>query len=294
MQKQPAIKTIENTHITKAVILATFGALFLALMALLAKYASKYTSESITVFFRFFTTAIYILVMLQIAKWRGKQISLKTKHLGMHTIRALASTCSAFTLFYSLRYIPLVDANLLTLTYPLFAVLLTALFFKDKIRPLTWLAMAIGFVGIVLVLKPSNSLFQLASFIGLFSGFCAAIGILGIRELSKYEHAYTIMFYYTITALITSGILALLNWQTPDWHTVLLLVGVGISGTLYQELLTRALAYAPTRIPSSLMYLSVVFSAIFGIALWHHVPSFFSWLGIGLVCMGNILVIAQK
>jgi drug/metabolite transporter (DMT)-like permease len=263
-------------------------------MALCANLATEHSTDAIIVFFRFAVTGFYILVMLGIKHWSGKHISLKTKHLGMHLLRAVSSMGAMYSLYYALRYIPLVDANLLSLTYPLFALVLTAIFFKDKVRFSIWIAMLIGFLGIMLVLKPSHALFHPAALVGLFSGVCAAVGILGIRELSKHEHTYTIMFYYTSAALIISTILVVFDWHTPDWHTLLLLIGVGVFGMLYQELLTRSLAYAPPRIPSSLMYLSIVFSSVFGLLIWNHIPDYWSWLGIVLVCLGNIFVVVLK
>lgn len=284
----------EHTHIPKAVLFAAVGALFLSLMALCAKLAAPHSTEPVITFFRFSVTGLYIFLILAVRHWRGSPIPLKTRHIGTHIVRAVASTGSMYSLYYALRYIPLVDANLLSLTYPLFALILMTIFFKEKVRLLSWLAMAIGFVGIVLVLKPTPALFNPASGIGLFCGLCAAISILGIRELSRYEHTYTIMFYYTVFAFLISGLLVIFYWQTPDVVTLLELLGVGVFGMLYQELLTRALAYAPAYIPSSLMYLSVIFSSIFGILVWGHIPDIWSWVGIFFVCLGNIFVIRLK
>jgi drug/metabolite transporter (DMT)-like permease len=285
----------KKNNILKSVILATFGALFLALMSAFAKLATTHSSEAVIVFFRFAITGLYIFIMIGILRWKGVHISLKTKHIGMHMLRATTSTIAMYSLYYALRYIPLVDANVLMLTYPLFALILTRIFFKDQVSFFCWIAMVIGFAGIIFIVKPSYALFlHPAMLIGLFSGICLAISILGIRELSKSEHTYTIMFYYTSVALITSAILVFFDWHTPDWRTLLLLLGVGVCGMLYQEFLTRALTYAPPRIPSSLMYLSVVFSSIFGLLVWNHMPDYLSWLGIILVCLGNILVVTSK
>jgi len=282
---------LKPTNILKATILAAVGALCLSLMALFAKLALAHSTEAIIVFFRFIIAGLYIFMMLVIAHLRGKHISLKTKHFGMHMVRNIASVTAMYSLYYALHYIPLVDANLLMLTYPLFTLVLTAILFKSKVHFSNWAAMAVGFTGIILVLKPSQALFHPAALIGLFSGVCAAVAILGIRELSKHEHTYTIMFYNTAAALIISTILVFFDWHTPGWYTLLLLLGVGVAGMLYQELITRALAYAPAQIPSSLMYLSVVFSSIFGLLIWGHMPDYLSWLGIVLVCVGNILVV---
>jgi drug/metabolite transporter (DMT)-like permease len=288
------IEQKEKTHITKAVILAIFGSLCLSLMALSAKLAAPHSTEPVITFFRFTITTLYIFAMLFIKELQGNHITLKTRHLGMHVVRAVASTGSMYSLYYALNHIPLVDANLLSLTYPLFILILMAIFFRKRLSVLSLLAVAIGFIGIVFVLKPTPALFNSASAIGLFSGFCAAISILGIRELSAYEHPYTIMFYYSLFALVISCILVVFYWQTPDCKTLLELIGVGVFGMLYQEFLTRSLVYAPAHIPTSLMYLSVIYSSIFGMWIWGYVPDLFSWLGIVLICLGNVMVIVLK
>lgn len=71
-------------------------------------------------------------------------------------------------------------------------------------------------------------------------------------------------------------------------------ITIAFSGMLYQELLIRSLAHAPARIPTSLMYLSVVFISIFGLLIWNHIPDYLSWLGIILVSLSNILIITLK
>lgn len=281
----------QKINIAKSAVFASAGALCLSFMAVSAKLATEHTSEAIIVFFRFAITALYVFVVLAIKHWTGHHIPLKSKHLGMHALRATTSTISMYSLYYALRYISLVDAQLLSLTYPLFALIFAALFFKEKVRFFSYVAMAIGFIGITLVLKPGYSLFQPAALVGLFSGICVAVSILGIRELSKSEHTYTIMFYYTMVAFVISTILILFEWHTPDIYTLVLLTSSGIFGMLYQEFNIRALSYAPARIPSSLMYLSIIFSSVFSILIWHHIPDYLSWIGIALVCAGNILII---
>lgn len=282
----------QETNISKSVAFAIVGAAFLALMAFFAKLATASATNAMIVFFRFAVTGVYVLGAIQIKRLRGQRISLKTHRFGMHVLRAIAATGAMYSLYYALRYIPLVNANLLTMTYPLFAMLLATLFFKEKNGRMVWLSAVVAFVGIVLILRPVNSeMLNPAALIGLFSGFCAAVSILGIRELSKYEHTYTIMFYYTLFSLSISFALVIFDWHNPNLHTLWLLLFVGIFGMLYQEFLTRALAYAPARIPAALMYFSIIFSSVLGVVFWNQTLDYLTWLGIFLVCAGNILVI---
>lgn len=291
---EPITVSTQKPNVFKYIALASGSALSLSLMALFAKLALPHSNASMLLFFRGLFACVYILLMIKIIKWRGHEISLKTKHLGIHILRSITAACALYSLYYSLHYIPLVDANLLAMTYPLFAVLFAAIFFKEKINLITWIAIITAFVGIVLILKPGHALFEPAALIALFSGICAAISILGIHKIGKEEHTYTIMLYYIAATIVISTVMIIFTWQLPDLKTLLLLIGVGTAGILYQELLTRALIYSPTFIPSAFMYLSVVFSLIFGFIIWYHIPDYLSWFGIILVCLGDIALVIFK
>lgn len=279
-------------HIGKAIFFTLCYGVFVAALTVFAKLAVPTTTHSMTVFARFAVSIAYVMVIFAVQRRRGNAFTLTTKHFGMHFLRSSTACLCQFALFYSLSYIPLIDANLLFMTYPLFVAILMAIFFSaaaNKANKKSWFAIVLGFVGVALILKPGHEVLHIASLVGLSSGLLAAISILGIHELGKTESAYTIMFYYFSLAFVISGAVALLNWHTPDLHTALLLGGVGVFGALSQECSTRALICAPAKVAAPLMYSTIVFSGVADWLVWHHVPGMLSLLGALAIFAGNTL-----
>ena len=281
----------QDNNIIKATIFGISSAMAASIMALFVKLAAAHTTNSAIILSRFSISFIYILLILSTQKLRKKSIPIKSAHPFMHILRSVTGVLSMLLFYYALAYIPLVDGSLLVMTNTLFIPILAAIFLQQKTTVKNWLFIILGFIGVALIIKPGHELFNPASLLALAAGLSGAISILSIRELSKYDNPQTIMLYYFAIACLISGGVSIFNWQTPSLHTLIILLGVGIFGTIYQEFLIRASFYASAKIVSSLLYLLVVFSGLFDWLIWHHIPDLFSWLGIILVCLGSILVI---
>lgn len=275
----------------KAVLLTILAAFSISLMSLCVKLASPYTSTDLIVFSRFALSLIYIWGILAF-KSRKKIIFFpKTKQLHIHLIRSFAAVFGMLLLFAALKYIPLVNANLLFMTNALFTPIFAWLVFKTKTSKKAWLGIAIAFVGVALVLKPHADILRLGSILALLAGVLAAISLLAIRRSVRHDAPHTVMAYYFFTAFVISGCLVLLNWKTPNLYAIVLMLGVSISGIFYQECLVRATQYAPAKTISTLMYSSIIFSGLFDWFFWKHALDLWSWLGIALVFLGNIALL---
>lgn len=283
-----------NRSLKKALFFCIGYAVLVSILAVLVKLATPLSTNSMTVFFRFTFSIIYISSVLGISRLRGRKIPVTTKHFGMHIFRAVAAFAGQFSLFFALRHVPIVSTMLLSMTYPLFIPILGAIFFRQKADIKNWLAIIIGFIGITLVLKPGVEIFNPIALFALASGFCSALSFLGIHELGKHDTPHTIMFYYFLLTFFLSSALVLFNWQAPDYHAFLLLLLIGIVGTLGQECSIRALINAPPKIVAPLMYLVIPFSTILSWIIWHQFPDLFSWLGIILVSLGSITAMLQE
>jgi drug/metabolite transporter (DMT)-like permease len=278
-------------NIRKAVIFALLSAVSLSLMALFVKLASPNTNNNMTVFFRFSISFIYIFIIMVVKKAKGQVFPYKTKHIWLHILRSFLSFATMMLFYYSLKYISLVNGNLLVMTNALFIPILSFLIFRKKTNFSHWGAVIIGFIGVVLVLNPDPATFNSKSLIALGAGFAGALAIMTIRIISKYDLPHTSMFYYFPLAFIMSAIVSIFNWQTPDLDTLILLLCVGIFGTFYQEFLIRASQYAASKIISSLLYTSIVFSGFLGLIFFGEAPSLISVFGIVFVCLGSLLTI---
>ena len=130
----------------------------------------------------------------------------------------------SFLLYYSLRYLPLIDTNLLFLTKSFFIPILGVIFLGINTSKKNWLIIVFGFIGVVMVIKPGTEMMQPASFLALLAGLFAAVSLMSIHELGKTDNAHTIMFYYFSITFVISSIFAIINWQTPNLHILLLLL----------------------------------------------------------------------
>jgi drug/metabolite transporter (DMT)-like permease len=280
-----------NLNFKQAAILTTCGALAFSIMVAFSKLAIKDVPNDIIIFFRYSVSLIYILSIISINKIRKRQVVLKTKYLRLHLVLAASTIATLLLLYYSLNYISILDATLLNTTYPLFMPILTVILLNRKTPKKVWSGLIIGFIGIAFVLKPSPMIFNPIALLALASGLTASIGIFTMRQLSKRENHRTLMFYFFFITAIGSGILAFFNWHTPSYHSLLLLLAIGVFGTIYQEFLIRASRHAQARVISSLMYTNIIFSGLFGWIIWNDIPDAYDWIGIVLVCFGAILTI---
>ena len=169
--------------------------------------------------------------------------------------------------------------------------MLSYLFLGIKTSNKNWLALIVGFIGVVLVLKPGGGVFHFGLFLALLAGLSTAVAYIGVHELAKYDSAYTIMFYYFLLTFVFSGILVLFDWHIPDKTTVLILIMLGVVGTAYQELLTRALLYAPPKVIAPISYLSIGFSGVLGWTFWGYIPDWYFMFGMILIVLGCIFSI---
>ena len=282
--------TIDKNLIQAVFYCCGYG-LLTTIATLCVKVAAPHTSDSMIVFFRFTVSIIYIAVIFAIQYLRGKSFSLTTKKPGLHLLRASAAFLCQFTLFYALQYIPLMDGNLLFMTNPLFVPIVGAIFLGTRSNYKNWLAIILGFIGVTLLLKPGHELFNPAALIALSSGLFAAISILGVHELSKSDSVHTIMFYYFSITFVISAIAAVFNWQTPDMHTLISLLIIGVLLTLAQECSIRALVHAPAKIVAPLLYITIVFSGLFDWIVWRHIPDLLSWCGMITVFIASTLTV---
>lgn len=282
---------IDNYNIKKALIFTLFSAVSFSVMALFVKFASNTTTVDKIIAFRFGISLIYALIVIGIRKILNKSISLKTNNLPLQILRSITGMIGMLFLYTSLKYILIVNANLLSMTSALFIPILGLLFFRIKVNSKHWIAITIGFIGVALILKPNHELFDIYSFLALLSGIVIAISYILTRKLSINDNHHVCMFYMFFITFIVSGTYALLTWKTPDFKTLLFLLGVGLFGSFHQDFMIRASAYAPAEITSSLLYSTLVFSIGIDWIFFKNIPNFVTWFGIILVILSSILTI---
>ncbi len=271
-------------NVPLGVTLMILGALTYAIMGLFVKLIGSNLPTSMTVFFRFLISFFIILPWLLY----DKKFTLKVKRPWLMLVRIVTGALSIGSLFYAINYIPLVDANLLISTAPLFVPLAVYAFTRVKTPKSVWLATILGFVGVVLVLHPTSGAFHPAAIVVLIGGALGGVAFVSVRLLAKENSTNQILFYYFVGSSLFLAILMAFQWQMPSAIDWLYLLGVGVFGGIWQILFTVAMKIAPARLISPLYFTVVIFSGIIDWVFWQKIPSYYTVIGFIVILCGVI------
>lgn len=262
---------------------AILAALFFAIMSALNKVARTEISTEMTLFFRF---SIGLLISLPF--FMGfKSFTFKTHIYWLHLARAFTAFFGIFCLVYPIKYIPIVNVVLLGITYPLFIPLLVYFFYRKRLSLKMVLAIVIGFIGVIFVIQPDPThLIDSYSLIALLGGLLIGFSMLAVRASHKKATSEQISFYYLLHATVIGLMMAAFDWQWPSAKMWPVVIAIGVTGTIYQQMLVYALRFAHASLVSPIMYSSILFSTLIEWLFWAKVPNASVWFGFALVFIG--------
>ena len=279
------------------------AALGFAIMGTLVKIGAAKFSSAELVFYR---SAFGLLVIY--AYIFAKKLPLKTPVMAKQMSRGVVGFASLVLFFYAIAHLPLATAITLNYTSPLFLALFMPFMLrvehqKSVSKKGLYLAVVLGFIGVILLLKPTlNSDDALAGALGLLSGIGAALAYIHVKQLGNVnEPDWRTVFYFTLISTIGAGAWMGFSYLfgkywlfgqdfTPvTLSDLALLIGLGVSSTIAQLALTRAYRTGNTLTVASLAYVTVVLASLFGILLWQEQLSFSEWLAIGLIILSGII-----
>lgn len=217
---------------------------------------------------------------------------LKSKHYPSLIGRAFFGTIASFCYTISIHYISVVNGTLLFNTAPLFIPLLAVAFLKAKIEKSTWIAVLIGFTGIIITIKPSSAIFtQMGSLIGVFSGFSLAIAYLLMKLLTETDQGVRIIFYYLGIGMLLQIPALFFTAPLPSMDSCFYSILGGMFLLIAQLALVKGYKYAEASQVGIYQYLSVVFVGLFEWLFWGKVPTNAEIIGIILVALAGIIII---
>ena len=265
------------------------AALMFAGMGATIKLAAAQTNNEMIVFFRNLFGIVAMSPWLLHQGWDR----LTTRCLHLHLIRGATGLAAMYCFFYSIAHLQLAEAVLFNFSAPLFMPFIAFFWLHETLNRRLSLAAMIGFVGIVLVLRPTSASFTPVALVGVMAGIFAAFAMVTVRRLTATEPALRVVFYFALFGTLISALPMLLNWQTPNPQTLLLLAGVGLFATLGQYFLTRGYASAPAAQAAPFTYMAVIFAALIGWWIWDETLGIPSFVGATLVISAGILAIVN-
>jgi drug/metabolite transporter (DMT)-like permease len=263
------------------------AAVCFTLMGFWVKLLEPHVSVPMILFFRFGISLLILLPFL------GKEYPhlFKVKRPWVFFGRTLLNLVSLGCFFQALKYSSFINVLVLVNMAPFFVPIFTWMFFKSKTHATVWIGIGIGFLGILFILHPDQEMLHFSSSLALISGILTALTITLIRALSKVGSLRQILFYNFFLATIITGIVSIFTWQSITARDLLFLLGIGISGALYQLLSTLAYIKIPVRMSSSFMFLCILFGSLLDWLILGLIPIRESLIGMGLVILGGLWIL---
>jgi drug/metabolite transporter (DMT)-like permease len=240
-----------------------------------------------------FRSLIALAFLTPIVLWQGGE-PLRTRRLGGHLVRNLVHYSAQFCWFYALSLIPLARVVAIEFTMPIWTAILAALFLAERLSPSRIAAVVLGFIGILIIVRPGLEQVDKGELSALYAALAFAVAMILTKSLTRTESALTVIVYmFTIQTLI--GLLPALSvWTWPSaaaWPWVIVL---GVMGGLSHYCLARAFAAAEATVVVPMDFLRVPLTALLGWLLYMEKIDIWLALGAGLILFGNLINLRQE
>lgn len=237
-----------------------------------------------------FARALFGFLLLLPLILRERAALFATPRWKMHVLRGIFGTLGMICGFYAVTHLPLAEATALGFTRPLFMVVLAALVLHEAVRARRWTATVIGFLGVLVMLRPGAGVVQFAALVALFGALCAAtVGIL-IKQLVESERPAVVLAWLGLVGTIVTGIPAAFVWQWPTLTEIALMIVMGTVGTLSQLCLMRGYRLADASFLAPFDYARLPFAAAFGFLFFSEVPDLWALLGAAIIASSTLYI----
>jgi len=268
------------------ILLMTLGMFSLSINDIIYKNLTMNFPVWEAVFFRAFSGSIISLYLV----YHSGINSIKTKKPVRHFVRAFSAVGCVVLYIFGIKYLLLSENIAIAHSAPIIAALLAVPILGEKIGIHRILAIIIGFVGVLVIIKPGTDLFQLKSLLPIGSALFMASVYLTTRSLMNTESSTSIVFYYSFALLITSLIFFPSDFIIPDTFNLILALSLGIMGSMGHFFMSQAARHADVAVTSPFEYSSFIFVGLMGYFFFYEIPSNSVIIGGGLIIISGVYV----
>ena len=261
-----------------------------SIMDLLVKWSGDYTTGQVMFFRGFFgILPTYFLI----PKDRLKTFY-RTKRFKEHFFRCIMGLMALIAIVVALRELPLAVVVSLSYAAPLFITILSIFLLSEKVGIFRWIAVLIGFIGVVVISEPGFKEMNYLYFLPLVFCIGMAFVTITIRKLSTTEPIWLISIFFSITILIASLTTIPFGWVMPTFKDFTLLALIGVTGGSANLFLTQSYKLSEVSLVAPLKYLSLIFAIIFGYLIWNEIPSLKTLIGASLVVLASLIIFRRE
>tara|TARA_B100000614_G_scaffold212968_1_gene196593 strand:+ start:242 stop:1123 length:882 start_codon:yes stop_codon:yes gene_type:complete len=261
-----------------------------SLMDVIVKWSDDYPVGQV-LFFRGFFGIIPILFLIPKDRYLDFY---KTTRPMLHLKRCLAGLIALVAIFIALRNLPLATVVSISFAAPIFTTIFSIFMLNEKVGFYRWLAVIVGFVGIVIISEPGFSSLNFYYIYPII--FCLGLSYvaIAIRKLSSTEPVWLISFFFSFSIMILSFFSFYQNWILPSFIDLFLLAMIGILGGLANLWLSQSYKFSEVSLVTPLKYLALIFAIIFGYFIWDEIPTLKTLLGAALVILSSFIIFRRE
>ena len=261
-----------------------------SVMDLIVKWSENYPVGEV-LFFRGLFGMITIFFLIPREKYFNFY---KTNRPMLHFKRCIAGLIAIVAIFIALRNLPLATVVSISFAAPIFTTIMSIFFLSEKVGLYRWLAVIVGFIGILIISQPGFTSFNIYYIYPII--FCLGLSYvaIAIKKLSSTEPVWLIGFYFSFSIMIISFFTFHQGWIIPNLLDLFLLSMVGILGGLANLWLTQSYKYSDVSLVTPIKYLALVFAILFGYIFWEEIPTIKTLMGAFLVIMSSVIIFRRE
>lgn len=213
----------------------------------------------------------------------------------LHALRGVLGITMMAAFVYALRTLPLSTAYTIFFVAPLLITALSVPFLGERVGPRRWTAILVGFVGVLVVLRPTgDGIVSLAGLAVLMAAFGYAVSAITVRVLSRTDSKQSIVVWMLTSLALGAGALALPDWVTVRSDDIALIFGVGIAGALGQYAITEAFRTGEASLIAPLEYSALLWGVLLDFSLWGVLPDGMTWVGAAIIVFSGLYLLRRE
>ena len=261
-----------------------------SIMDLIVKWSDNYPLGQVIFFRGFFGLVFYYFI---IPKKRIKDFYF-TKRPLLHLSRCFFGLAALLSIFTALRNLPLATVVSITFAAPIFTTIFSIFFLSEKVGYFRWLAVIVGFVGILIISEPGFSSLNIYYVFPVIFVLGMSYVAISIRQLSSTEPVWLISLFFS-AAITIAGIFTIpFGWLMPSFIDLILLSMIGFFGGVANLWLSQSYKFSEVSLVTPLKYLALVFAIGFGYLIWQEIPSSKTLIGAALVITSSIIIFRRE
>ena len=261
-----------------------------SIMDLIVKWSDNYPLGQVIFFRGFFGLVFYYFI---IPKKRIKDFYF-TKRPLLHLSRCFFGLAALLSIFTALRNLPLATVVSITFAAPIFTTIFSIFFLSEKVGYFRWLAVIVGFIGILIISEPGFSSLNIYYIFPVIFVLGMSYVAISIRQLSSTEPVWLISLFFSAVITIAGIFTIPFGWLMPSFIDLILLSMIGFFGGVANLWLSQSYKFSEVALVTPLKYLALVFAIGFGYLIWQEIPSSKTLIGAALVITSSIIIFRRE